>query len=58
MQKIVIQVMVVIFVKSNNILFEKIINIIEKYFFAYLLITKVEKNITKKIILSICKDNI
>lgn len=47
----------VVFVKSKYILPKDIKHVVEEYFFAYLLMAKREKNIIKKIISSIYKDN-
>lgn len=48
----------IIFVEKKHILPKDMTHAIEKYFFACLPITKKEKNVIKKIILSIYKDNI
>lgn len=48
---------IIIFVESKYILLKDIINAVDKYFFAYLPMAKREKNIEKKIISSIYKDN-
>lgn len=58
MQKIKILAIAVIFVESKYILFKNMIYTIKKYFFAYLLIIKKERDAIKKIVLSIYKDNI
>lgn len=58
MQKIEIQVVVVVFVKSKYILLENMTNAVDKYFFACLFVGKWEKNVMEKVVLSIYKDNI
>lgn len=49
--------MVIVFIKNKHILPENITNTINEYFFVYLLIANEEKNIMKKVVLSIYKDN-
>ncbi len=58
MQKIEIQAVAVVFVESKRILPKNMINAVDKYFFTCLPIAKGEKNVMKKVISSIYKDNI
>lgn len=57
MQKIEIQAMAVIFVESKHILSKDMTNTTDEYSFARLPIAKKEKNVTKKVISFIYKDN-
>ena len=56
-QRIEIQVIVVVFVKSKHILPKNMTYVVEKYSFARLFVVKREKNVIEKIISSIYKDN-
>ena len=50
--------MVAVFVENKHIFLKNMTNVIDKYSFAYLPMAKGEKNIIKKIVLSMYKDNI
>lgn len=56
-QKIEIQAVAIIFMKTNYILPKDMTNIIDENFFACLLVIKREKDITEKIISSIYRNN-
>ena len=49
--------MIVIFVENKYILPKDMTNAVDKYFFTHLPIAKEEKNVTKKVVLSIYKKN-
>lgn len=49
--------MAVVFMENKYILPKDMINAVEDYFFAHLLVIKKEKDVTKKIVSSIYKDN-